>query len=321
MAASKARPDSDSLYHRLFSHPHMVEQLVRDFVPEAMAAGLEFGGLQRVNAKFHARRGKRREGDVIWRIPTADGTDIYLYLLLEFQSQSDWWMAVRTQVYEGLLWQHLVAEQALKAGDRLPPVLLLVLYNGESRWTAPTVVSDLIALPPDSPLWPFQPQIRYHVVDMGNFAGTELERRQSLTALLFRLEQRHEPAELAGLVDEVIGWFRQHPGYADLKTLFTELVRQAIEGLGAPMAVPNDMMEMSTMLATLGESWKRQWLAEGKAEGKAETLLRQLRRRFHSLSPEVEARVLGADGAQLDDWLDRFVDAKALTDVFTDLAH
>ena len=147
--------DSDTLYHRLFSHPLMVEQLVRDFVPEAMAAGLDFSRMQRVNAKFHGRRGRRREGDVIWRLPTGDGVDIYLYLLFEFQSQSDWWMAVRTQVYEGLLWQHIVAEKKLKTGDRLPPVLLLTLYNGEQRWTAPTAVADLIALPPDSPLWPF----------------------------------------------------------------------------------------------------------------------------------------------------------------------
>ncbi|CAK0752452.1 hypothetical protein CCP1ISM_460004 [Azospirillaceae bacterium] len=61
--------------------------------------------------------------------------------------------------------------------------------------------------------------------------------------------------------------------------------------------------------------------AEGKAEGKAETLLRLLRRRFHALAPDVEVRVQNAGNAQLDEWLDRFVDAKALTDVFTDLAH
>ena len=66
----------------------MVEELVREFVPEALAAGLDFSGLQRVNPKFHFRRrsGRRREGDVIWRLPTCKGADIYLYLLLEFQS-------------------------------------------------------------------------------------------------------------------------------------------------------------------------------------------------------------------------------------------
>ncbi len=66
--------------------------------------------------------------------------------------------------------------------------------------------------------------------------------------------------------------------------------------------------------------------ARGRAEGKAETLLRQLRRRFHAVPPEMVDRVLNAGSAQLDDWLDRILDAKTLPDVFTDgvfteLAH
>jgi hypothetical protein len=50
----------------------MVEMLVREFVPQAMAAGLDFSRLQRVNTKFHIRRGstRRREGDVIWILPS-----------------------------------------------------------------------------------------------------------------------------------------------------------------------------------------------------------------------------------------------------------
>ena len=122
--------DSDSLYHRLFSIPCMVEMLVREFVPQTLAAGLDFSRLQRVNAKFHTgrRSARRREGDVIWRLPTRAGTEIYLYLLFEFQSRIDWWMAVRAQIYQGLLWQQVIDERKLRAGERLPPLLMLVLY-------------------------------------------------------------------------------------------------------------------------------------------------------------------------------------------------
>ncbi len=31
-------------------------------------------------------------------------------------------MAVRTQIYQGLLWQQIIAEKGLKAGARLPPL-------------------------------------------------------------------------------------------------------------------------------------------------------------------------------------------------------
>ena len=73
---------------------------------------------------------------------------------------------------------------------------------GERRWKAATTTSELIALSPDSALWPWQPQVRYHLLDMGAFRKGELARRSSLVALLFRLEQRHSPEGLKELLDE-----------------------------------------------------------------------------------------------------------------------
>jgi hypothetical protein len=181
----------------------MVEGLVREFVPRELVGGLDFSGLQRVNPKFHPNRrsARRRDGDVIWRLPTREGSD-YLYLLIEFQSKIDGWMAVRTQVYQGLLWQQVIDEQKLRAGARLPPLLLIVLYNGEPRWKEATTTRDLIALSSDSALWRWQPQVRYCLFDMGAFPKGKLARRSSLVALLFRLEQRHSPAGLKKLLED-----------------------------------------------------------------------------------------------------------------------
>ncbi|MBF0562293.1 MAG: Rpn family recombination-promoting nuclease/putative transposase [Alphaproteobacteria bacterium] len=321
--------DSDPLYHRLFSHPLMVEGLVREFVPEAMASGIDFARMELVNVKFHSRKGRRREGDVVWRLPTRDGQDIYLYILLEFQSKIDKWMAVRMQVYVGLLWQQIIKEHKLKRQDTLPPVLPIVLYNGDRPWDAPTELTDLITLPPDSALWHWQPRVRYYLLDESAFPRDDLARRESLAALLFRLEHCHEPDELVGLIDEVINWFRQHPDYDTLQHLFTEVVQQAAQGLknqGTVIAIPEGMLEVRTMLATRVQEWTRKWkaegIAEGRVEGKAEMLLRQLRRRFDTLPVGIEDRVCAAGIDQLDDWSERFVDGKPLSEIFgTDQTH
>jgi hypothetical protein len=326
--------DTDTLYHRLFSHPLMVEHLVRDFVPEAMAVGLDFARMERVSAKFHGERVKtRREGDVIWRVPTREGQDIYLHLLLEFQSSSDWWMAVRAQVYEGLLWQHLIKEGNLKDGDRLPPVLLVVIYNGARAWTAPTDTTGLIALPEGSPLWPWQPRIQYHLLDMGRVSEDKLTGRDSLTSLLVRLERPQEPGGLQHVVDGVIAWFQAHPDYTDLKRLFTALVGQALRGSGVPDRVPDDLREMRTMLATIVEDWKKDWLAEGEARGRAEgeargraegeargqakMLLTLMERRFGPLSEDQRTRILSADGATVTAWANRLFDANSVDDLLS----
>ncbi len=229
-------------------------------------------------------------------------------------------MPVRAQIYQGLLWQQVIAEKQLKAGARLPPLLLLVLYNGIQRWKAPTEIRELIALSPDSALWPWQPQIRYYLLDMGAFPRDDLTRRTSVAALLFRLEQPLLSQELKELVGEVVGWVRQHPDYADLRRLFAELVRRAFIELEVTTPIPEDLLEMKTNLEKLGTVWKRQWLAEGraegKAEGKAEALEYVLVERFGTLRPSLHKRIRGADLATLERWFKRAIIAPDLPSVF-----
>jgi len=312
-------PDSDSLYHRLFAHPRMVEGLVREFVPRKWVAGLDFSGLQRVNPKFHPSRrsARRREGDVIWRLPIREGSDIWLYLLIEFQSEVDAWMAVRTQVYQGLLWQQVIDEQKLKAGMRLPPLLLLVLHNGERRWKAAATSRELIALSPDSPLWSWQPQVRYHLLDMGALPLDELKRRSSLVALLFRLERRHSRAGLKELLDEVIGWFRKHEGYGRLRGLFTELIREAFARHRASLRGARSLLEAKSMLTIDFEAGKEEWVAKGVAKGKAEALICLLANRFGPVAPSRQKRIRGARLATLDRWFKRALVARDLPSVFS----
>jgi predicted transposase YdaD len=252
-----------------------VEELVREFVPRGLVADPDFSGLERVNVKFHpARRSaRRREADVIWRLPSRKGSDIHVYLLIEFQSDIDEWMAIRTQVYEVLLWQQVIDEYKLRASTRLPPLLSLVLYNAQQRWRAATTGRELIALPPDSTLWPWQPYGRYYLCDMGAFSQDELARRSSLVALLFRLERRHSTKQLGDLADEVIRWFRRHTGYQRLRRVFTELIREAIARHRVKMPRSRSLFEMRSMLTIDNTAWHAQLRAEFLAEGKAEGLV------------------------------------------------
>ena len=132
-------------------------------------------------------------------------------------------MAVRAQVYQGLLWQQVIDEKRLKAGARLPPLLLMVLYNGVPHWDAATEVRQLIALSADSPLWPWQPQAQYYLLDMGSLPKEKLAQRAGAAALLFRIEQPHTPQEFDELIGGVRGWFHQHAGLERLRGLFAEV--------------------------------------------------------------------------------------------------
>ena len=221
--------------------------------------------------------------------------------------------------------------------------MMIVVYNGGPRWSAPTDMAQLIALPDDSRLWPWQPRARYHLIDMGDFTAEYLAGRESAAALLFRLDRSHEePAALGSLIQEVVDWFSRHPGHEQLRQTFTEFAKQVMTGLAPDLPLPEDLIEMQTVLSTQGQVWRDQWKAEGKAEGRAEgraegeakgraegkaegrqegqarALLRQLDRRFGPLSDAIRDRVGNADLDTIDLWLDRVLDAHTIDAIFDD---
>jgi hypothetical protein len=94
------------------------------------------------------------------------------------------------------------------------------------------------------------------------------------------------------------------------------LMVEEIEDHGSALAVPDDLLEMKTMLSTLRETWKQEWLAEGEARGRAESLIRLTEKRFGPMSPELREKIMGADAATIDQWFDRAIDAPDLHSVF-----
>jgi hypothetical protein len=318
-----AGPDYDALYHRFFSHPGVVAQLLRGFVDGPWLGDLDLDGMERLNTKFYAETGQRRVGDMIWRIPRRDGVDTYLVLLLEFQSTSEHFMALRMLAYAALLWQQLVTEQSLGPSGRLPPLLPVVLYNGDARWLVPASLRDLVGLPKDSPLWQWQPDLRYYPIDAGAFSQTDLQAREGLPALWFRLENAADSDQLLDAADAALAWFARHPGFAVAQAAFTELLSAIVASSGPGLSLPEDLLEVRNMLLNRVERWQQEWLQEGlqkgrqegRQEGEAALLLRLLERRFGILPEWARDRVLAADSAVLEEWGLRLLDAGNLDDV------
>jgi Putative transposase, YhgA-like len=112
---------------------------------------------------------------------------VYLYLLLEFQSTSDPFMAVRLLTYLGLLYEEIIQKDSLKPGDRLPAVLPLVLHNGKSAWRAPRSLGSLIA-PLSKELRRHLPRLTYLVLDERRLDLDHPALKRNRAAALFRIE-------------------------------------------------------------------------------------------------------------------------------------
>ncbi len=190
----------DPSYKRLFFHSTLVAELLRGFLPGDWVERLDFSTLERVISSFVTADLRERHSDVIWRLRLRGDGDrwVYLYLLLEFQSTSDPFMAVRLLTYVGLLLEDIIRRDKLRPGDRLPAVLPLVLYNGGTRWRAPLRLETLFA-PVPSPLRRYLPRLTYLLLDERRLDLDRPELESNPIAALFRVETNEAPEALPGL--------------------------------------------------------------------------------------------------------------------------
>lgn len=308
----------DQSYRLLFSQPRMVEDLVRGFAGEPWIEQLDFSTLERVNASYVSDTLKEREGDVVWRLRHRDGSPIYVYFLIEFQSEVQRFMAVRLLAYVALLYQDLLARKELTSSGELPLVLPIVLYNGEDRWWAPLELSELIQAVPEE-AQPYVPRLRYRLIDEGSYSPEELEGRKNLAAALFGLEKSHRRDDLERWSGRLTGWLRR-PEDAGLRRAFVVWFEAVFLNSRSREEIPEalGLEEFETMLAKRVVEWGRELREEGRQEGEAHLLLRQLETRFGPLEERTRTRVLSAGAERLLEWGERFVFAERLTDVFGD---
>ena len=160
----ESRQEHDASYKSIFSHKAMMEPLLRRLVAQSWIELLDFSSLQPVKTHFIGPHNRKRDSDLIWRVKLREQNEwLYVYLLMEFQSSPSHFMALRMLTYICLLYEDLVKQKRLSPDQKLPPVLPIVLYDGQTPWTKPLEMSELVD--PTDGLDAFTPKFRYYLID------------------------------------------------------------------------------------------------------------------------------------------------------------
>ena len=349
----------DPTYKTIFADPFMVEELMRWLVGDLHGAhelvdALDYSGLQRVHEQsvtsgtdgaLHAYA-----NDIVWRAPfharrEGDGGQRWLYLvvMVEFQSEVDYLMALRIRNYVDNFHMERWRGKPFGSGDRLAPVLPIVLYRGRPRWSAALRVIDLVT-PGATGVgegdagvasragalfagdgYVLLDTLRVGVEDLSDdnaaalLAGLENQWREHLPAQLVALRRRLDAPELAALREVMLRWV-QH---------LAKRHNNLDLGIGdmAEIDRMHESGELEAYFAARLRAWQDEYRAEGRAEGieqgieqgierglerglaaERELLCRQAARKFGAGTAERLAGVLAPIGdtgrlAQVGEWI------------------
>ncbi len=228
--------------------------------------------------------------------------------------------------YVAALYDHLLRSKAVDIADGLPPVLPIVLYNGDARWRQSSELYALIR-PHPPVLKPFQPQLKFWLLDEGAFPAAELEDMHRVVAAIFRFEHTPDTAAAKQAIRYLAQAIAQSPFKQRIDRVVTRWIKYRLQNKMPGLTVPDaeELTKGMHMLETNIDRWEAQAIAKGVQQGmqrgEAFLLQRQLTRRFGELSATQQAKLAAATPAQLETWGDRVLDAASLDEVFGDTRH
>ncbi len=328
--------EHDSGYKLLFSHPKMVEELLRGFVHEPWIEDLDFETLERAGASFTSDDLRERHSDMVWRLCWRGGERgwFYVYFLLEFQSTPDPFMAVRLLGYVALLLADLVRSGVATSTQGLPAVLPLVLYNGKRPWGVPEDLTSLFRAVP-SGCGRYLPQLSYLLVDENRLPKEAVSLPGNRVATLFRLEAC-APEDLPALTAELAALLPrgQEP---ELRREFTSWLLRLLRRMRPGVTIPEvgELEEIAMLEETLSE-WlngavekgrreghqqgqqqgRQQGRQTGRLEGMRQLLLQLLEQRFETVPARVRRRVKAISSAkELEALASRVLAAQSLAEM------
>ncbi|MXW17725.1 MAG: hypothetical protein F4123_03790 [Gemmatimonadetes bacterium] len=313
----------DETYKLIFSQRAAVEELVCNFVGEDLGDELDFDTLEALPTDRISGGLVQRQVDLLWKIRFRDSW-LYLLILLEFQSESDYFMALRILTYICLTYEELLRRKEVKAGDKLPPVLPVTVYNGRARWQAATDISELIA-PVPPPLAQYLPQARHLLLDLQRI-GDEDPPSKDLVTSLGKMEREPSPENIQRVMRSLAVRFPE-PGFTELRKALVAWLAGAGEAWQIPkeeLARLQTSMEEETMYERVKEmrdqvhrDGVQKGLERGRAEGRA-LVGRLATRKFGAETAEQLSRVLGdiAEPERLAEVADAIIDCNSDTELF-----
>ena len=338
--ASVLRDFPDRALRWLLESNDNVRGLLLTVAPD-LAARIDCDRLAHVPRSFVQETLRAREADCVLRGPyrgsdRSTEREVWVYILLEHQSDPDPWMSFRLLTYMLALWESERREQEERrvpvGARRLSPILPIVFYTGRRAWQRLGSLADLVDAPAELHGYlPRHDSVFFSVNGSDPAALTASGDPLGWVLLLFRLEDA-PVEELAAALGEIFShleavaragdrerWFRLAwivVGFIRHRRPPEEMDRLLTAATGSMEDVSRGR-EVEVMARTSAEDLIEQGKAIGEARGritaKRETLLRQMRLKFGPLPAELEA-TLGelADVARIDELLVRILTASTL---------
>ena len=199
----------DSMVRAVLGNLVEARSFLQRYVPEELSQTLNWPTLRLLEGSFVDEALRRSETDFLYEVERiGDDASLWLYILLEHQSSPDRWMRFRLLKYCCRIWD--VNLQEWPAPRELRPIVPLVFYQGERRWSHSTEFADLFAESVRD--WPWVPRFSHELIDQASTQPEDVQGELKVRLMqLLLLAAYHPERPWATQVIELLGTLSSLP--------------------------------------------------------------------------------------------------------------
>lgn len=122
----------DSLFKRIMENGIAAKEFLDEYLPDEVKNILDLNTIKIQKESYIEPNLTKRLSDIVYAVDTKNHQQAFIYVLAEHQSSVDHLMPFR-------LWRYtlLLAERHIEDKNKLPLIFPLVVYAGETKYTAP----------------------------------------------------------------------------------------------------------------------------------------------------------------------------------------
>lgn len=254
------KKEYDSAYKYLFSNKRIFHQFLTRFIHEDFARNILLEDIELVDKTFVSDEFIQRESDIIYKVKTQK-KDVYIFVLVEFQSTVDKTIPVRMLLYILQLYDHLYRNSQK---GKLPAIFPVLLYNGSKKWTIPTNIQSLIEGTVPSR---YIPAFEYYPVIENKISDRVLKSIKGTIAAIIYLENQKNEQLLKEAVDTVVELIKEeHP--EQLRMFSVWLNRMFHKALNEKeLERITELTEVKSMLTQVAEQIEARGVKQGMKQG------------------------------------------------------
>lgn len=241
----------------VFENEILCAQFLRDFAPVKQLKNIKPEDIEDVSERFVHFFAEQRDADTVKRIWLNDETPFYLISLIEHKSSIDYNVSMQILRYMVYIWEDYEKEmkKARESGEntlvstskdfKYPPVLPIVYYEGQQKWTVPRNLKWRITEYEE--MKDYIPDFNYELVQLNDYTTQELIDKKDEISLIMMFNSLQNSENINNMltnvnIHELEEILKETPPH--ILDIMANVIRALCRKINMPEAETDKLMEL-----------------------------------------------------------------------------